>query len=84
MHADLPAASRVIEGYLDIETQLGPAACDNFRQLVDAELLSELVEHAELPSLGRIFDRNLDAAHLQGTQFERELRRNHMPVHLFA
>lgn len=46
----------------DVEAELLALLADDRRELVDAELLRELVEHAEL-ALGRgVVDRDLDAA----------------------
>ena len=50
---------------LDVKAKLGPASRHNLGQLIDAELLCELVEHSEFASLGRVLNRDLNAADLQ-------------------
>ncbi len=51
--------------HLDIQAGLLALAGDDVGQVVDAELLGELVEHAHLPVVGRVVDGQLDAAHLR-------------------
>lgn len=48
-----------------LEAQLLPLLGHDLSQLVDAELLRELVEHAELALGGGVVDGDLDAAHWQ-------------------
>ena len=61
----LHASQRVeTSSYLDIEVQLGASCLDDARKVVDAELLGELVEHAELPCLGWVINGQLHTPHL--------------------
>jgi hypothetical protein len=49
--------------HLHLQAQLLALARDNLRELVHAELLGELVEHAELSLVGGVVNCDLDAAH---------------------